>query len=274
MKRKFESKVALVTGSASGIGRATAMAFADEGAIVVAADINAKGAEETAGFITAAGGTAISYCVDVSKTEQVEKLIRKTIEAFGRLDCAHNNAGIAGMRKKVADFAEESWDETIAVNLEGVWICMKYEIRAMLETGGGSIVNTSSVYGLLGAPRLSAYAASKHAIIGLTKSASLEYCRSWFRINAVCPGLIDTGMAEKAILGDPDADPNMEFSLTERLLYRAKSWGARNVLASKQPSRRAGMPEEVANVVLWLSSEDASYINGQAIVIDGGMVIA
>jgi NAD(P)-dependent dehydrogenase (short-subunit alcohol dehydrogenase family) len=150
---------------------------------------------------------------------------------------------------------------------------MKYEIPVMLAAGHGTIVNASSVYGLLGAPRLSAYAASKHGIIGLTKSAALEYCRSGLRINAVCPGLIDTGMAERAVLGDPDAE-GIEFSLSERLIWQAKNALAGPVLAAKQPSRRAGKPEEVAEVVLWLSSDAASYVNGQSFVVDGGMVVS
>ena len=151
---------------------------------------------------------------------------------------------------------------------------MKYEIPQMLDSGRGTIVNTSSVYGLLGAPRMAAYAASKHGIIGLTKSAALEYCRAGIRINAVCPGLIDTGLAERAVLGDSEVGEGLKFSLPERLIWRAKSMGPRSVLAAKQPSRRAGKPEEVAEVVLWLCFDAASYINGQSLVVDGGMIVS
>jgi NAD(P)-dependent dehydrogenase (short-subunit alcohol dehydrogenase family) len=274
LQQRFEKKVALITGAGSGIGRAAAEAYSREGARVVVADRAADSGEETVAIIRKRGGDAVFIQTDVSQLEQVQNLVDKALEVFGRVDCAFNNAGIAGNRSKTADYTEEIWDETIAVNLKGTWLCMKYEIAAMLQTGRGTIVNNSSVYGLLGASRLSAYGASKHGIIGLTKSAALEYCRSGLRINAVCPGLIDTGMAERAILGDADAGEGLKFSLRERLVYRAKSLGARSVLASQQPSRRAGTPEEVADVVLWLSSDASSYVNGQALVVDGGMIIS
>jgi NAD(P)-dependent dehydrogenase (short-subunit alcohol dehydrogenase family) len=274
VERRFEDKVALVTGAASGIGRATAMAFASEGAKVVVADWKAGEGQETARKIKECGGQAAFVMTDVSQDVQVRDLVSKTLALYGRLDCAHNNAGIAGTRAKVAQCTEESWDQTLAVNLKGVWLCMKYEIPAMLAQGQGRIVNTSSVYGLLGAPRLSAYAASKHAVIGLTRSAALEYYRAGVRINAVCPGLIDTGMAEGAILGDPEAHPELKFSLRERLLWRGKKMLARSLLAARVPSRRPGTPEEVAQTVLWLCSDAASYISGQALPVDGGLAVS
>jgi NAD(P)-dependent dehydrogenase (short-subunit alcohol dehydrogenase family) len=250
------------------------LAFAAEGAKVVVADCQAEKGQETVLLIKSRGGEATFVPADVSQSVQVRELVTKTLAFYGRLDCAHNNAGITGARAKVAECPEESWDQTLAVNLRGIWLCMKYEIPVMLAQGQGRIVNTSSVYGLLGAPRLAAYSASKHAVIGLTKSAALEYYRAGVRINAVCPGLIDTGMAERAVLGDAEAHPELKFSVGERLLWRGKKILARSLLASRVPSRRAGRPEEVAQTVLWLCSDAASYISGQALAVDGGLAVS
>src|ERR1043166_2163028 len=187
-------KVALVTGSGSGIGRATALAFAREGAKVVVSDVAVEGGEETVSLIKKAGGEAIFVQSNVSKAADVEALVNKAVQTYGRLDCAHNNAGVAGPNKSIIDITEESWDRVIAVNLTGVWLCMKYEIAQMLKNGSGAIVTPSSDAGLIGLRRGGAYVASKHGVVGLTKTAALEYAKSGIRVNAVCPGPIDTPM--------------------------------------------------------------------------------
>jgi NAD(P)-dependent dehydrogenase (short-subunit alcohol dehydrogenase family) len=266
-------KVALVTGAGSGIGRASALAFARQGACVIVADILADPAEETVKMIRDMGGNAVPVKADVSKPEEVRALLQKTIELFGRLDFAHNNAGIEGERNPTAACSEENWDRTIAVNLKGVWLCMKYEIQQMLKQGGGAIVNTASVAGLVGVYKLPAYAASKHGIVGLTKTAALEYARAEIRINAVCPGLIDTEMIERTL--------ERGFS-KKRLVHKVPLLGVlvdsmerravRSFLNRSIPIRRMGSAEEVANVVIWLCSDAASYVNGHALTVDGGYV--
>ena len=247
----FEGKVALVTGGASGIGRASALAFARHGAKVIIADIAIVGGEETARMIKEAGGEALFVEADVSKAADIEALVDKAVATYGRLECAHNNAGIEGMVASTADYTEEVWDRTIATNLKGVWLCMRYEIRQMLRQGGGVIVNTSSGAGLKGASDLPAYVSSKHGVVGLTRSAALEYAKAGIRINAVCPGIIRTSMFERLHLGDPQGE--------EKAVARI-------------PLGRLGTPDDVANAVLWLCSDAASYISGHALVVDGALL--
>src|SRR5215467_6354084 len=248
MAGRVEGKVTLVTGGASGIGRATALTFAREGARLVIADTNEDGGQQTVHMITENGGETIFVRTDVSRAVEVQVLISKAVETYGRLDCAHNNAGIAGgVRALTADYPEERWQQVIAVNLTGVWFCMRYEIPQMLHQGGGVIVNTASVAGLIGGRGVAAYVASKHGVVGLTKTAALEYARQGIRVNCVCPGAIQTPMTERAW-----SDP---------------AWRAR-VVAS-EPVGRVGIPEEVAEAVVWLCSDAASFVTGHAMSVDG-----
>lgn len=247
-----EDEVALVTGAASGIGRASALAFAREGVRVVVSDVNAGGGKETVSEIEKAGGTAVFVEADVSKADQVEALVDRVLEAYGRLDFAHNNAGIEGdMGSPTADYDEAAWDRLIGINLKGVWLCMKYEIPKMLESGGGAIVNTSSVAGLVGFAGISPYVASKHGVVGLTKTAALEYAQQGIRVNAVCPGVIRTPMVERAMGGSEEAEAQF---------------------AASEPVGRLGAPEEVAETVVWLCSGAASFVTGVPMPVDGGLV--
>ncbi|HEY5618012.1 MAG TPA: glucose 1-dehydrogenase [Vicinamibacterales bacterium] len=267
-ERRFQNKAVLVTGAGDGIGRATALAFAREGANVVLADISAPRGEAALAAIRETGVDARFVETDVSRPDQVVNLVEHTLGAFGRLDCAFNNAGISGERARTADRTLEEWDRVIAVNLTGTWLCMKHEIPIMLRQGGGAIVNTASVAGILGIRRFSAYSASKHAIVGLTKSAALEYGRFGLRINTVCPGLIDTDFIRQATARDkPGVWP------TRSLIASARHRIAKKVLASKQPGKRMGLPGEVAAAVLWLCSDAASFVNGHALVVDGGFSV-
>src|SRR5437773_5585063 len=209
MTKQFEGKVALVTGAASGIGRASALAFAREGAKTVVADVLVKGGEETARIIKEAGGNALFVRTDVSKAAEVETLIQKIVETYGRLDYAHNNAGIAGADAPTADCTEENWDHTIAINLKGVWLCMKYEIPQMLKQGGGAIVNTASTAGLVGLEGSPAYCASKGGVIQLTRAAALDYAKAGIRVNAVCPGVIRTPMVERLVGTEAEAGSSL-----------------------------------------------------------------
>ena len=246
-----EGKVALVTGAGSGIGRATALVFAREGAKVVVSDIVVEGGEETVQQIKAAGGEAIFVKADVSQAADVEALITQTVETYGRLDCAFNNAGIEGGVKPTIDCTEEEFARTIAVNLTGVWLCMKHEIQQMLSQGGGAIVNTASVAGLVGFPGLPDYVASKHGVLGLTKTAALEYAKSGIRVNAVCPGVIQTPMVERGAQLSPGFD---------------------ELAVSMEPVGRFGQPAEIGEAVVWLCSDAASFVTGHPMTVDGGLV--
>lgn len=252
MPGRLEGKVALVTGAGSGIGRATALAFGREGARVLVSDVNAQGGEETVRMIQEGGGEALFAKADVRKAAEVEAMVARAVEAWGRLDCAFNNAGIAEARASVVDLEEEDWQRTMEIDLKGVWLCMKYEIPHMLRQGGGAIVNTASVVGLVAAKYQPAYVAAKHGVIGLTRAAALEYAEQGVRINAVCPGAVRTPALEWYIGGDPRVE---------------------GLLVSQHPIGRLGQPEEIAQAVVFLCSDAASFITGHALVVDGGMVI-
>ena len=248
MTGRLNGKVALITGGSAGMGRASARLFAREGAKVIVADVAVDGGEETVQMIKDAGGEAIFVKTDTSKATEVEALIRKALETYGRLDCAHNNAGIEGMVTATADYPEEVWDRVIAINLKGIWLCMKYEIPQMLQQGKGAIVNTSSVFGTNGAAYYSAYSASKHGVAGLTKTSALEYAQSGIRINAVCPGVIHTPMIDRTIGGNPEIEAQ---------------------LVATEPIGRMGEPGEVAEAVVWLCSDAASFVTGHLMAVDG-----
>ena len=251
MVDELANKVALVTGGGSGIGRESSFAFARAGAKVVVADVNEAGGQQTVRRIEDTGGTAAFVRCDVSRAQDVEALIERTVALYGRLDCAHNNAGIEGPVTLPADYGEDEFDRVIAVNLKGVYLCLKYEIPRMIAQGGGAIVNTASVAGLTGSPVLSGYVASKHGVVGLTKSAALAYATQGIRVNAVCPGVIDTPMVERALgSGDPQR---------------------RRQLDAAHPLARMGRPEEIAAAVIWLCSDAASFVTGHALPVDGGM---
>jgi NAD(P)-dependent dehydrogenase (short-subunit alcohol dehydrogenase family) len=245
----YAGKVALVTGAASGIGRATALAFAARGAKVVAADLDSDGARAVASEIGKAGGEAISVKADVSREDDVAAMVGAAVSSYGRIDCAFNNAGIGGGFKPLHEFDLAEFDRVIAVNLTSVFLCMKHEIPVMAGQRGGAIVNNASVAGVRGAAKLGPYVASKHGVVGLTKTAALEYAAAGIRVNAVCPGWTDTGII-KALNDDPD--------LMKKYVSRV-------------PVRRLGRPEEVASAVLWLCSDAASFAVGQIMVLDGGM---
>ncbi len=248
--RPFTEQVVLITGAASGIGRTTALAFAAEGALVAAADIDGRGVDGVADEIAACGGRAVPLRADVTDGRQVEQLIGQVVREFGRLDIAFNNAGVEGAPVRTADVSEDDFDRIMSVNVRGVWLCMKYEIKQMLRQEGGVIINTASAAGLVGAHSLPVYAASKHAVVGLTRSAAVEYARKGLRINAVCPAVVRTPMIERAFTQFPD-------------LLAATT--------ANNPTRRLGEPEEVAAAVLWLASPDASFVNGVAFPVDGGL---
>lgn len=251
MSMTFSGKVALVTGGAAGIGRATAQAFAAEGLQVVVSDVDVSGGEGTVQLIRDAGGEAVFVRCDVTRDAEVKALMEQVIASFGRLDYAFNNAGIEIEKGKLADGEESEFDAIMGVNVKGVWLCMKHQIPLMLKQGRGAIVNCSSVAGLVGFPGIPAYVAAKHGIVGLTKAAALELASTSVRVNAVCPGVIQTPMIDRFVHG--------EAQLRQQLL-------------AGEPVGRIGTPEEVADTVVWLCSDAASFITGASLAIDGGWV--
>jgi len=249
----FTGKVALVTGAASGMGLAAAQAFAEAGAAVALADFREDVVKAEAQKLAAAGHKVIAIRCDVSDDAQVEAMIDQIVAEFGRLDVAFNNAGVMARIAPTADSTREEWDRVIGINLRGVWSSMKYELRQMQRQGSGAIVNNASVGALTGNPGIASYIASKHGVVGLTRTAALEYIQHGIRVNAVNPGLIDTQIARDVVSGDKQA-------------Y--------NDIAKNVPIRRAGRPEEIASAVLWLCSPGASYVVGHALTVDGGMTVA
>lgn len=251
MNQSFEGKVVLVTGATDGIGRATLLAFARAGAAVVNADV--KDGEPLAEEIRSQGGNAMYIRTDVSQAVQVRDMIEEIVGRFGRLDCANNNAGIGEpTQAPLAEVAEDDFDRVMAVNVKGVWLCMKYEIGQMLKQGGGAIVNTSSICGLVGSlPHYSSYVASKHAVVGMTKASALDYAAKGIRINAICPGTVLTSMLEYVTRDNPG---EIEYQ------------------ASLHPVKRLGKPEEIAAATMWLCSDEASFVHGYPLAVDGGYV--
>ncbi|WP_339516771.1 SDR family oxidoreductase [Pseudomonas sp. RL_15y_Pfl2_60] len=245
----FSGEVALVTGAAAGIGRATALAFAEQGLKVVVSDVDSAGGEATVEMIRQAGGEAFFIPCNVTLDAEVAALMQQVVQCYGRLDYAFNNAGIEIEQGKLADGSESEFDAIMGVNVKGVWLCMKHQIPLLLAQGGGAIVNTASVAGLGAAPKMSIYSASKHAVIGLTKSAAVEYAKKKVRVNAVCPAVIDTDMFRRAYEADPR---KAEFA------------------AAMHPVGRIGKVEEIAAAVLYLCCDEAGFTTGQALAIDGG----
>ncbi len=253
MNISFENQVALITGAASGLGLATAKAFAESGATVVLADRNEEAAQSAARELADKGHKTLAIRCDVSDDAQVEAMVEQTVSTFGRLDLAYNNAGVQNILAETADTTREDYDRVIGINLRGVWSSMKFELQQMRKQGSGAIVNCSSLGGLVGGAERGIYHAAKHGVIGFTKSAALEYAARGIRINAVCPGLIWTPMADQMVAaGQGEALKEMEKSI---------------------PMRRVGRPEEIADAVLWLCSDAASYVTGQSISVDGGLIM-
>jgi NAD(P)-dependent dehydrogenase (short-subunit alcohol dehydrogenase family) len=245
---QFDNRVALVTGAASGIGRATARLYAREGARVVVSDVDETGGEETVRIIQEGGGEAVFVWTDVSVPEECQLMVDRTVEAFGRLDFACNNAGIGGEQNPTADYSIEGWQKLIAVNLSGVFYCMKYEIPAMLQSGGGSIVNMGSILARVGFAGAPAYVSAKHGVVGLTQDAAIEYSQQGIRVNAIGPGFIETPM-----IADLESQAEVK-----------------QMLVALHPIGRLGKPEEVAELVVWLSSDKASFVSGAYYPVDGG----
>ena len=252
MNQPFADKVALVTGAGSGMGLATAQAFAREGAAVALVDINESAARTAAEQLVAAGHQAIAIGCDVTDEAQVKTMVEQTVSVFGRLDAAFNNAGVQSLAVETADATSEEFDRVNAINLRSVWLCMKYELLQMRQQGSGAIVNNSSIGGLVGIAGRGVYHASKHGVLGLTKSASLEYAARGIRINAVCPGTIETPMVTDMLEREPEAMKE---------------------IMRVTPIGRLGRPEEIASAVLWLCSEGAGFVIGHALVVDGGYTV-
>jgi NAD(P)-dependent dehydrogenase (short-subunit alcohol dehydrogenase family) len=248
----FTGKVALVTGAGTGIGRAAALAFAREGAKVVVADVSEQSSHETARMIEELGGRVLAVKCDVTRTEDVKAALDKTIETFGRLDFAFNNAGVEQKMALTAELEEGEWDRIVNTDLRGVFLCLKHEVPLLLKQGGGAIVNTASGAGVKGFKGQAAYVAAKHGVVGLTKAAALDYAPQNIRINAVCPGIINTPIMDRFTGGTAE--------------------GRERVIA-QEPVGRMGRPEEIANAVLWLCSEAASFVVGHAMVVDGGQTV-
>jgi NAD(P)-dependent dehydrogenase (short-subunit alcohol dehydrogenase family) len=246
-----QGKIALITGGSSGIGRATAQIFAREGAKVIVADVIVDGGEETVRLIKSAGGEALFVKTDVSQPADVEAMVKKAVETYGRLDCAFNNAGIEGALQTTSEYDAAVWDRVMSINLKGLWLCMKSEIQQMLKQGGGAIVNTASAAGLVAVPGLSAYVAAKHGVVGLTKTAALEYAKQGIRVNAVCPGGVDTPMVKRVFGNNP------QFA---------------EAAAAAEPVGRLAQPAEIGEAVVWLCSDAASFVTGLPMAVDGGMV--
>ena len=253
MTGMLEGKTILITGGGRGIGRATALVAAREGANVVVSDLAPDGIEETVGLVNEAGGQARAVTGDVTSSDDVDAMVKTAVDAFGRLDAAFNNAGIAPYQvdsagKDTADWSEEAFDRMVAVNLKGVWLCMRAELRHMLAAGGGAIVNTASIAGLIGIRTSSAYTAAKHGVVGLTKTAAIEYGTQNMRINSVCPGFIETDMTKTTMQNRGDE------------------------ILAMIPFKRMGAPAEIAEMVCWLCSDHASYVSGAKFNVDGGYV--
>ena len=254
MTGQLEGKVALVTGAASGIGRATALACARAGAKVVVCDIAVEPGRRVVEEIATAAGEATYVQADVSAHADVERLLKTAVDTYGRVDCAHNNAAVEGPSRRFHEYTDAEWDQVTGVNLKGVFLCMKYELAQMLAQGGGAIVNTSSIAGLLGSPGAGAvYSASKHGVVGLTMTAALGYAQQGIRVNAVCPGIVETPMLTRLLGSRPDLD-------------------LKQLYAAATPLGRFAAPEEIAAAVVWLCSDAASFVTGVALPVDGGYV--
>jgi len=249
--RNMEGKVALVTGAGAGIGRSVALLFAEKGVKVIVADIQAEQAEETVQIIEKGGSEALFVKADVSQSAEVEALIDKAVRTYGQLDYACNNAAIDGLLAPTAECTEENWDLVMNINLKGVWLCMKHEIMQMLKQGAGAIVNMASVVGVVGMQGLPAYCASKHGVLGLTKSAALEYAQSGIRVNAVCPGATLTPMVRQILAARPDMEETFK---------------------TEHPLGRIAEPKEIAEAVIWLCSDAASFVTGHHLLVDGGYI--